>query len=270
MNIHKTAVIHSEAKLADDVTVGPYSIIGPHVVLGRGCDVGSHCVLEGHTTIGEGNRFYTGAVIGSIPQDLKYKGEITFLEIGNNNNFREYVTVNCGTVEGDGKTRIGNNVHLMAYSHIAHDCVIQDGAILANNATLGGHVAIGEKAIFGGMVGVHQFVRIGKLSMIGACSKAAQDVIPFATLNGYPARVYGLNQIGLERAGISKEVQKDLKQAFKILFGSALSREVALEEMQRTCGESPEVKELVDFIRQSKRGIATRVRSREKEFSWSD
>lgn len=270
MNIHSTAIIHPGAELSDDVTVGPYSIVGPHVVIGKGCFIGSHCVLEGETRIGENNRFYTGAVIGTIPQDLKYRGQRTSLEIGNNNNFREYVTVNCGTVEGGGKTRIGSNAHIMAYSHIAHDCVIQDGVIIANAGTLGGHVEIGERAIVGGLVGIHQFVRIGKLSIIGACSKAAQDVIPFSAVIGTPVRVYGLNQVGLNRAGISEEVQRDLKQALHLLFGEGLSQKEALEEIQKSCGESGEVKELVAFIESSKRGISTRVRHRTEELSWNE
>ena len=271
MTIHPTAVIYPGAKLAPDVEVGPYSVIGEHVVLGSGSSVGAHCVLTGHTTIGMNNHFYTGATIGSIPQDLKYKkGEETFLEIGNNNNFREYVTVNCGTIEGGGTTRIGNNVHIMAYSHIAHNCVIHDGVIIANGGTLGGHVEIGERAILGGLVGIHQFVRIGKLSIIGGVSKVVQDVIPFATVDGHPARVYGLNRLGLKRAGIKTDVQENLKHALKLLFRSGLSREEALQKIKRECGQSPEIAHLVDFIQHSERGICSRVRGREKEILWND
>ena len=269
MKTHPSAVIYPGAKLAPDVEVGPYSIIGEHVVLGSGSSIGAHCVLTGHTTIGMNNHFYTGAVIGSIPQDLKYKGEKTFLEIGNNNNFREYVTVNCGTLQGGGKTRIGNDVHIMAYSHIAHDCIIRDGVIIANGGTLGGYVEIGEKAFLGGLVGIHQFVRVGKLAMIAACSKATQDVIPFSAVFGYPARVYGLNTVGLKRAGMSLGAQRDLKQAFHLLFEEALSRQDALQVIQKNFGKSGEVKELVTFIENSKRGICRRANSAE-ESSWSD
>ncbi|MFH1857453.1 MAG: acyl-ACP--UDP-N-acetylglucosamine O-acyltransferase [Candidatus Omnitrophota bacterium] len=269
MNIHVTAVIHPEAKLAADVTVGPCSIIGADVILGRGCWVGPHCVLEGHAKIGEDNRFYTGAVIGSIPQDLKYKGEPTFLEIGSHNNFREYVTVNTGTVEGGGVTRIGNNNHIMAYAHIAHDCVVEDGTIIANNGTLGGHVTIGQKAIVGGLAGIHQFVRVGRLSILGGCSKAVQDVIPFAAVDGHPARVYGLNAVGLRRSGVSTETQLDHKRAFRILFSGCAQKE-ALESIERECGTSAEVKELVAFVRQSKQGICTRARRAAGEASWND
>lgn len=269
MKIHPTAVIYPGAQLADDVTVGPYSIIEEHVVVGKGSSVGTHCVLKGHTTIGEHNRFYTGAVIGEIPQDLKYKGEKTFLEIGDNNNFREYVTVNTGTAEGGGTTRIGNHVHIMAYSHIAHDCLIHDGVIIANNGTLGGHVEIGERAILGGLVGIHQFVRVGKLAMIAACSKATQDVIPFSAVFGSPARLYGLNSVGLKRAGMDLKIQKDLKQAFHLLFEGALSREEALKEIQKNFGKRSEVKELVAFVGNSKRGICRRANAVE-ESSWSD
>lgn len=270
MRIHPTAVIHPGTKLAPDVEIGPYSIIGEHVSLGSGCVVGAHCVLEGHTTIGKNNRIHTGAAIGGAPQDLKYQGQETSLEIGDNNNFREYVTVNIGTVEGGGTTRIGNNVHIMAYSHIAHDCIIHDGVIIANGGTLGGHVEIGEKAIVGGLVALHQSVRVGKLSIIGGCSKAVQDVIPFAMIDGHPARVYGLNLLGLKRAGIPPEVQRHLKRALQLLFRSGLSREAALERIERECGQSSEVLHLMDFVRSSERGICTRVRGREKEILWSE
>ena len=270
MKVHPAAVIQPGAKLAEDVKVGPYSVIGEYVTLGSGCVVGAHCVLEGHTTIGENNRIHTGAAIGGAPQDLKYRGQGTSLVIGNNNNFREYVTVNIGTVEGGGTTRIGNNVHMMAYSHIAHDCEIHDGVIIANGGTLGGHVEIGEKAIVGGLVGICQFVRIGKLSIIGGCSKVAQDVIPFATLDGHPARVYGLNLLGLKRAGIANDIQQHLKHALQLLFRSGLSRDAALERIERECGQSPEVLHLMDFVRRSERGICTRVRGREKEVLWNE
>ena len=271
MSIHPTAVIEPGAKFGQDVSVGPYSIIGEHVALGDGCSVGAHCVLEGYTTIGSNNHFYTGVAIGGIPQDLKYqKGQKTFLEIGNNNNFREYVTVNTGTLKGEETTRIGNNVHIMAYSHIAHNCVIRDGVIIANGGTLGGHVEIGEKAIVGGLVGIHQFVRVGKLSIIGGVSKVVQDVVPFATVDGHPARVYGLNRIGLERAGIKNDIQKMLKHAFVLLFRSGFSRSDALLRIEKECGSNPELKELIDFVRTSERGICSRVRGREKEVSWKD
>ncbi len=271
MSIHITAVIHPNAKIAKDVSIGPYSVIGEHVALGNRCVVGAHCVLEGRTTIGTDNHFYTGAAIGGIPQDLKYvKGEPSFLEIGNHNNFREYVTVNTGTAEGGATTRIGNHVHIMAYTHIAHNCLIEDGVIIANGGTLGGHVHIGERAILGGLAGIHQFVRVGRLAIVGAVSKAVQDVIPFATVDGHPARVYGLNRIGLKRAGISPETQQDLKLALRLLFRSGFSREKAMQEIRTECGQSLEVKELLEFIARSKRGICSRVRGREKEIAWND
>ncbi len=276
MNIHPTAIVHPKAELADDVTVGPYTIIEEHVTLGKGCVVGNHCLLTGYTRIGENNRIYTGAVIGEIPQDLKYKGEEGRLEIGDDNNFREYVTVHIGTTGGRMTTRIGNRVHMMAYCHVAHDCIVHDGAIIANNGTLGGHVEIGEGAIVGGLSAVHQFVRIGKLAIVGGCSKAVQDILPFVMANGSPARVYGLNLVGLKRAGLPKETQHHLKQALRILFESALSREEALKEIERQYGRTPEVKMLIDFVRSSKRGVSVRVRHRrpaaipEKEALWSD
>ena len=270
MSIHPTAIVHPKAKVASDVTVGPYSLIGEKVVMGKGCWVGSHCVIEGRTHIGENNRFYTGAVIGTIPQDLKYKDEETSLEIGDDNNFREYVTVNLGTVEGGGKTRIGNHVHIMAYSHIAHDCSVGDDVIIANNGTLGGHVEIEEKAIIGGFGTMHQFVRVGKLAIVGGCSKVTQDVLPFVTVSGDPARVYGLNHLGLKRVGMKPEIQRELKRALQILFRQSLLREEALERIEAECGQSPEVAHFVDFIRRSKRGICTPVRHAAKEPLWSD
>ena len=270
MNIHPTAIVHKGAKLADDVTVGPYSVIEEHVEIGKGAVIGSHCVLKGYTTIGENNHFFTGAVIGEIPQDLKYKGEKTFLEIGNNNSFREYVTVNTGTAEGEGKTRIGNDVHIMAYTHIAHDCHVADNVIIANGGTLGGHVEIGEKATLGGLVGIHQFVRVGKLAMVSAFSKSVKDVIPFSLVGGNTTRVYGLNSIGLKRAGIAPEVQGNLKQAFHLLFKGSLSHQEALDEIRKRCGGSDEIREFLSFIESSKRGICTRDRQDAEGVSWSE
>lgn len=259
MVIHPTAIVSKLAKLADDVEVGPYGIIGDDVSIGSGTKVGPFCNIEGNTKIGKRCRIFTGAVIGSIPQDLKYKNETSFLEIGNDNIIREYCTFNLGTQEG-GRTIIGNNNLFMAYSHIAHDCVVADGCIIANNGTLAGHVTIEDKAVVGGLVAIHQFVRVGTLSIIGGCSKVVQDIPPYSTCDGHPAKVYGLNITGLRRAGIAKEVIAQLGSAFKILFNSGLSIKHALEKVQSQINSSPEILNLIDFIKNSQRGICRGLR----------
>jgi UDP-N-acetylglucosamine acyltransferase len=255
MKIHPTAIVDKKAKLADDVEVGPYSFIGPNVDIASGTVVGAHAVIEGHTTIGKGNRIFTGAVIGSVTQDLKYKGEKSYVRIGDDNIIREYVTINLGTAK-DSSTVIGNKVLLMAYSHVAHDCIIKDGAIIANCGTFAGYVTIEEKAVIGGLTGIHQFVRIGRLAIIGGCSKVVQDVAPYSNCDGHPLKVYGLNTVGLERAGIPQESRTYLKKAFKILFNSGLTISHALDEIKSEVPKSPEVNYLIEFVSASKRGIS--------------
>lgn len=255
MKINPTAIVDKKAQLADDVDVGPYCFIGPNVKIESGTKIGPHAVLDGHTTIGRNNRIFTGAVIGSITQDLKYKGEESYVKIGDNNIIREYVTVNLGTKKGSS-TIVGNNVLLMAYSHIAHDCIINDGAIIANAGTLAGYVTIEEKAVVGGLVGIHQFVRIGKLAIIGGCSKVVQDVVPYSNCDGHPLEVYGLNTVGLERAGISQRSRAHLKKAFKLLFNSELSVSHALERIKSEVPNCPEVAHLIEFVSTSERGIS--------------
>jgi UDP-N-acetylglucosamine acyltransferase len=254
MSIHSTAIIASGAKLAEGVSVGPYSIISDQAVIGAGTKIGAFCVIEGNTTIGKNCEIFTGAVIGSRPQDLKFKGEKVFLEIGDNNIIREYCTLNPGTTAG-AKTVLGNNNLLMAYSHIAHDCRVGSGCVLANNATLAGHVTIEDKAVIGGIVAIHQFVRIGMLSIIGGCSKVVQDIPPFSTCDGHPARVYGLNLIGLRRKGISHDAIKKIDQAFKLIFNSGLTPKHALERVEKEIEKTEEVTYLIDFVRSSERGL---------------
>ena len=257
MTIHNTAIIHPKAKLADNVTVGPYSIIGEGVTLEAGIEIQSSVVIDGNTTVGKNTQVFTGAVIGSIPQDRKYnKGEKTYLKIGENNIFREYITINPGTGEG-GKTVIGNDNLFMAYSHVAHDCVIGNNCTLANSGTLAGHVTLEDSAVIGGLTAVHQFVRQGKFSIIGGCSKVVQDIPPFSTCDGHPARVYGLNSIGLKRGGFSLDTIKLLKKAFKILFFSELTKKNALEQIQKEFKMTPEVKHLVNFAQISQRGLCS-------------
>ncbi len=255
MQIHPTAIVSKKAKLADDIQVGPYSIIADNVVIGKATSIHAYCVLEGNTTVGCGCEIFTGAVIGSRPQDLKYKGEESFLEIGDNNIIREYSTFNPGTGEGS-KTVVGNSNLFMAYSHIAHDCVVGNNCVIANNGTLAGHVSIEDNAVVGGLVAIHQFVRIGRLSIIGGCSKVVQDIPPYSTCDGHPACVYGLNLVGLRRNGISKDSIEQLGRAFKILFNSGLTAKHALEKVKKEVSPANnEVSYLVDFIKNCQRGI---------------
>lgn len=254
MKIHPTAIIDKKARLADDVEVGPYAIIGPGAEIHSSVSIGVHAVIEGNTTIGEGCRIFTGAVIGSIPQDLKYKGSKSFLKIGKNNIIREYATLNPGTEEG-GVTSIGDGNLLMAYSHVAHDCKVGNDCIIANSGTLAGHVTLEDKVVIGGLTAIHQFVRVGKMAMIGGCSKVVQDIVPFSTCDGHPTRVYGLNAIGLKRSGISKEAQLALKESFKILFYSGMTFKSAIDKIRQEVEDMEEVRYLLDFIESSKRGI---------------
>ncbi|MDZ4242423.1 MAG: acyl-ACP--UDP-N-acetylglucosamine O-acyltransferase, partial [Candidatus Omnitrophota bacterium] len=225
LNIHKTAVVNPDAKLSPGVTVGAYSIVGSDVTIGDNVKIGDHCVIDGQTTVGKNSQVFTGAIIGSAPQDKKYSGQDNvYLTIGENNIIREYVTINTGTVEGGGKTVIGKNNLLMAYSHVAHDCVIGNNCVMANVGTLAGHVTLEDNAIVGGLTAVHQFVRLGRLSIVGGCSKVVQDIPPFSMCDGHPAKVYNLNLVGLKRANVSLKTVNVLKKAFKILFFSGLSK----------------------------------------------
>ncbi|MCX5697857.1 MAG: acyl-ACP--UDP-N-acetylglucosamine O-acyltransferase [Candidatus Omnitrophica bacterium] len=259
MQIHKTAVVSRKAKLADDISVGPYTIICDDVQIGAGTNIGAHCFIEGHTKIGSSCEIFSGAVVGSRPQDLKFKDEITYLEIGSNNIIREYCTFNPGTGEG-GKTIVGSGNLFMAYSHIAHDCKIGDNCVFANNATLAGHVTVEDKTVIGGLVAVHQFVHLGTLCIIGGCSKVVQDIPPYSTCDGHPTRVYGLNLVGLRRNNISRDSIHALTHAFNVLFSSGLSIRHALESLVKEASACPEVAYLIDFIKRSERGISRSCR----------
>jgi UDP-N-acetylglucosamine acyltransferase len=258
--IHKTAIVSPRAKLAADIEVGPYTVINDNVAVGPGTKIGAHCFLDGHTTIGKNCAIFTGAVIGSQPQDMKYKGEKSSLKIGDNNVIREYCTFNPGTKDG-GQTIVGDNNLFMAYSHIAHDCKVGNNCVLANNATLAGFVTIEDCAVVGGLVAIHQFVHMGKLSIVGGCSKVVQDIPPFSTCDGHPARVYGLNLIGLRRHGISREAIKELGRAFRILFNSGISMKHAVELIEKEITPLPEIAYLVNFIKNSERGISRSCRA---------
>ena len=248
--------------MAEDAVVGAYSLIGESVSIGKGVTIGAHCVIEGNTTIGEGCEIFTGAVIGSRPQDLKYRDEKTFLKIGNNNIIREYCTFNPGTGDG-GTTVVGDNNLFMAYSHVAHDCHVGNNCVFANNATLAGHVTIEDKAVIGGLVAIHQFVHMGALSIVGGCSKVVQDIPPYSTCDGHPARVYGLNLVGLRRHGVSRESIKLLDRAFAIIFNSGLSTRHALERIESELTLNVELSYLVAFIKRSERGISRSCRAAE-------
>lgn len=258
--IHKTAIVSKEAELADSVEIDSFSIIGPKVKIGEGVKVANSCVIDGNTVIGAGCKIYSGAIIGSIPQDLKYKGEDSKLVIGENNIIREYATINIGTGK-DGITKIGSDNLIMAYSHIAHDCVVGDNCVLANCATLAGHVTIEDKATIGGLVAIHQFTWVGKMSIIGGCSKVVQDIPPFSTCDGHPARVYGLNLLGLKRAEIPSKTINALKVAFKHLFFSGLSKASAIEKIQNDIPNNPEITYLINFLKSSSRGSVRGVQS---------
>ncbi len=254
--IHPTAIIHPTAKLGEGVQVGPYAVIEAQVTIGADTRIGAHCVLEGRTTIGEECEIFTGAVIGSIPQDLKYRGEESSLTIGDRNKIREYVTINPGTTAGGGRTVIGSDCLLMASTHVAHDCLIGDHVIIANSSAMAGHVVVGDRAVIGGLVGMHQFVRVGTLAMVGGCSRITQDIPPYAMCVGYPARVFGLNTEGLRRADVPTESKQQLHHAFRILFHSKLSMNSALEQLEQEPVRCPELQQLLEFIRQpSQRGI---------------
>jgi UDP-N-acetylglucosamine acyltransferase len=263
MKIHPTAIVSKKAQLADGVDIGPYAVITDNVTIGSHTTIGPHCVIDGNTTVGANCEIFTGAVIGSQPQDLKYKGEKSYLEIGESNIIREYCTFNLGTNEG-GKTVVGSHNLFMAYSHVAHDCLVGSHCVIANNGTLAGHVTIEDKAVIGGIVAIHQFVRIGMLSIIGGCSKVVQDIPPFSTCDGHPARVYGLNLVGLRRSAISKETVEQLDHAFKILFNSGLSKAHALEKIAQELKPSKEISYLVEFAKKSERGLSRSCHTQEK------
>jgi UDP-N-acetylglucosamine acyltransferase len=256
MNVHPTAIIHPHAQIASNVSVGPYSLIGENVELGEGTEVMSHAVIDGHTRLGKNNRIFPFASIGLAPQDLKYNGEPTRVEIGDGNAIREFVTIHRGTVDGDGVTRIGSNNLLMAYVHIAHDCKLGDYVIMANGASLAGHVEIQDHATVGAFTMIHQFCRIGAYSFLGSATLVNQDILPYSKTSApRPVEVYGANRLGLERRGLTKEDQKDLEAAFRLLTRSKLNTTQALEAIEAKGFQSPHVKALVDFIKSSERGV---------------
>ena len=258
--VHPTALVDRQAELAADVAVGPYAVIGPHVVIGAGSSIGAHCVVEGHTIIGRDNRVFQFASIGAAPQDMKYRGEPTRLEIGDRNTFREFVTVNTGTVLDAGVTRIGNDNWVMAYVHIAHDVQLGSHCVLANNATLAGHVQVGDWATIGGLSGVHQFVHVGAHAMIGFQAHVAQDVPPFITADGHPLAARAINLTGLKRRDFSTARIAAIKQMHRLLYRQALPLVDAVAQISALrAGAEAEVQAdvtvMLDFIAGARRGI---------------
>lgn len=253
--IHKTAIIDAKAELDSGVEIGPYCIIGPQVKIAKNTKLAPHVVIDGWTKIGEGCRIFQFASLGAIPQDLKYKGEEAWVILGNNNTIREFVTIHRGTAQSGGKTIMGDNNLLMAYSHVAHDCKIGNQVILANAATLAGHIEIEDYAIVGGLVGIHQFLRLGRHCIIGGGSGVNQDIPPYMMANGQRAKLYGVNNIGLKRHNFSPEAVSNLKKAYHIIFRSGLTVKKALDQVQTEIKNSPEVDHLISFIKSSERGI---------------
>jgi UDP-N-acetylglucosamine acyltransferase len=253
--IHATAIVDPRARIAPGVEVGPYTVIDGDVEVGEGTRIGAHCVITGHTTIGRDNRIFHFCSVGEANQDKKYGGEPTRLAIGDRNTIREYCSLNRGTVQDAGTTRVGSDNWIMAYCHIAHDCQVGDHTVFANNATLGGHVHVGDHAVLGGFVGVHQFVKVGAHVMAGVSAVILQDVPPYLTVAGNPCAPHGINSEGLKRRGFTPEALAQLKRAYRTLYKSGLSLAEARAELGRQALASPEVKPLVDFLDTATRGI---------------
>jgi len=254
-DIHPSAVVSPRARIAEGVTVGPYSIVGEKVTVGRDTIIGSHVAIDGNTVIGEKNRIYPFVSIGSPPQDIGYKGEDTRVIIGDGNTIREFVTINRATTKQDRVTIIGNGNYLMAYAHIAHDCILGNSVIMSNAATLGGHIEIGDHAIIGGLVAVHQFVRIGTYAFIGGKSATVKDIPPFMMASGDRAKLYGLNTRGLRREGFSQEKIDNLRKAYKIIWRDRHLLHEAVERVRREIPPFEELQVLLDFLVSSKRGV---------------
>ena len=257
--IHTTALIDVRAELAADVQVGPYAVIGASVKIGRGTRIGAHCVIEGPTTIGCDNRIFSHAALGAAPQDMKYRGEPTELVIGDRNTVREFCTFNRGTAQDVGVTRLGDDNWVMAYVHLAHDVQVGSHTILANNATLAGHVHIGDWVLVGGLTGVHQFCKIGAHAMTGFQSHVSQDVPPFMTVAGHPLAVHGINAEGLRRRGFARDRIQQVKQMHRLLYRDSLTLEQARQAIAALLGAVPEgdddVQRMVDFLAAAQRGI---------------
>jgi UDP-N-acetylglucosamine acyltransferase len=254
-NIHPTAIVDAGARLAPDVQIGPYTLIGPQVEIGEGTTVGAHAVIKGHTRIGKNNRIFQFVSLGEIPQDKKYNGEPTRLEIGDNNTIREFCTLNTGTAQDAGVTRLGNNNWIMAYVHVAHDCQIGDNTIFANSVQLAGHVQVGDFAILGGITGVHQFCRIGAHVITSGSSLVLKDIPPYVMASGNPANAVSINAEGLKRRGFTPESIAALRRAYKTIYRSGVTVDEALTELREQVKRCVEVQPLIDFLAVPGRGI---------------
>ncbi|MBP7247570.1 MAG: acyl-ACP--UDP-N-acetylglucosamine O-acyltransferase [Negativicutes bacterium] len=263
-SIHPTAIVEEGAVIGEGVEIGPYAVIGPNVQIGDGCKIGPHVVIAGSTMIGKNCRFSPGASIGSVPQDLKYKGEKSFLVIGDNCTFREYCTISLGTGE-NGETRIGSNCLFMAYTHVAHDCIVGNHVIMSNVATLAGHVSVEDRVVIGGLAAVHQFTKIGRNAMLGGGALVSHDVPPYTIVAGYPAKVRGLNNVGMARAGVSEQIRREIKKAFRILYRSSLSLSEAITQMEEQLVFSDELDHFVRFLRNAERGVCPAQRTIDKD-----
>jgi UDP-N-acetylglucosamine acyltransferase len=252
--VHPTAVVDPDAELGVGVEVGPYAIVGPGVSVGDGTQIGPHVLVERNTRLGEDCRIAKGAVLGTDPQDLKFKGEDTFLQVGDRTNVREYATLNRGT-EASGRTVVGTDCLLMAYTHVAHDCEIGNHVIVSNATQMAGHVIIEDWAIVSGLVAIHQFVRIGAHSFIGGASRIPQNVPPYCRVVGNPPKIYGLNTVGLDRRGFAEDVRGSLKKTYRLLFQSGLNITQGIQRAEEEVDQIPEVRHLLSFIKNSERGI---------------
>lgn len=253
-NIHPTAIVHPNARLGDNVTIGPYCVIGEHVTLGDNTNLMSHVVIDGRTTIGQRCEIFPFACLGMKTQDLKYAGGTVYVEVGDDTVIREYVTINLGTKDGE-VTRVGNKCLIMSYCHLAHGCVVGNEVIMSGNSMLAGEVIVEDKAIIGGKAGVHQFCRIGTMSMTGGCATVRQDVPPYMIVDGNPAATQAPNSIGLQRRGLSLETRTAIKDAFRILYRENLNRTQALERIQYEVQDCPEVQHLINFYKTTQRGV---------------
>ena len=252
--IHATAVIDASAEIADDVTVGPYTVIGPNVRIGAGSVIGPHVHIVRDTILGAGCKVHHGAALGGDPQDLKYNDEPAQLIVGDNTVVREFVTLNRGT-SAHGRTEVGSNCLIMAYAHVAHDCVIGNHVILANSVNMGGHVLIEDNVIVGGLTALHQFVRVGKHAFVGGSAAVMKDVPPYVKAAGNPLKLYGLNSVGLQRRGFPEATRMTLKRAYRMIFSSSLNISQALEQAQRELEITPDVEHFLSFIEASQRGV---------------
>lgn len=255
MEIHPTAIIHSKAQLGPGVKIGPYCVVGENVQIGQDTILESHVVAEGWTKIGDRCHLFPFVSVGAAPQAVRYRGEPTRLNIGNDNRIREFVTIHRGTVGGGGETLLGEQNFIMAYSHIAHDCKIGNQVIMANNSTLAGHILVEDFAIVGGLVAIHQFARVGCFSLIGGASGIPQDIPPYTVAAGNRARLYGLNLVGLKRHKFPEATVSALKQAYRILFRSHLTLQKAMARVEKEVADCPEIRHLLEFLKNSKRGV---------------